>query len=274
MNKFKLALASFVSAFVLIAMPASVFAGYAPSDRATFQCASATSCAGANYVTFNSITNAVNYGDERAFFDARDASSNGAYLDNMNVTDGQRITMRVYIHNDANPNAIGVSAATALNTQMLVMLPQGARTSQQAAAQISADNANPRYVNDTVDLNGARPFTLTFDTNAPVMATYRQNGQGPFVTAPIHIANFTNPSTLVANFGDWHGCFEYSAIVTFTAVVSMPTAPVTPTVTTAAATTTKALPNTGPGDVLGIFAGSSAAGAALHYAVRNRRNRD
>lgn len=42
---------------------------------------------------------------------------------------------------------------------------------------------------------------------------------------------------------------------------------------TLSASTTKAsaLPNTGPGDVLGIFSGASLAGAAGHYAYRRLR---
>ena len=47
-----------------------------------------------------------------------------------------------------------------------------------------------------------------------------------------------------------------------------PTTPTTPT--TPAATT---LPNTGAGDVLGIFAASSAAAGAGHFVVSRRRAR-
>ena len=82
--------------------------------------------------------------------------------------------------------------------------------------------------------------------------------------------------------GDWNGCFNYSALITFTAVVNMPTPP-TPTTPTPTPTTTpvtpakavttpaKAVPNTGPGDVIGLFAGASAAGTAAHAVVTRRR---
>jgi hypothetical protein len=53
-----------------------------------------------------------------------------------------------------------------------------------------------------------------------------------------------------------------------------PTPAPTPTPTPAPAKTPEVLPNTGAGDVLGAFAGASAAGTAAHVAVRRvRRNK-
>jgi hypothetical protein len=139
----------------------------------------------------------------------------------------------VYIHNNANPSAIGADAATAKNTSMTVLLPRTNATTAFAAASISADNANPGTVSDTVDFNGANPFTMAFDQTQPVQMTYRPNGAGDFVTSTLHAASFTNDHVLTANFGDWHGCFNYAALVTMTVVVHMPTTPppVTPTYT-------------------------------------------
>jgi hypothetical protein len=53
-----------------------------------------------------------------------------------------------------------------------------------------------------------------------------------------------------------------------------PTPAPTPTPAPASSKGPEALPNTGAGDVLGAFAGASAAGAAAHAAVRRvRRNK-
>lgn len=357
--RFRIAIAGFAS-LLLAALPATVFAGYAPANRPTFQCITPTNCPGANYVVFNSFTNAPNYGDERAFFDAKDANitSPGGYQDNTTVYDGEHLELRVYIHNNANPNAIGFDAATAHNTTLQVLLPTSTQTTEEAAAQISASNANPTTVSDTADFNGPRPFSLSFDTSAPVNVTYRPNGQGDYVTRALPSASFSNDWTMNANFGDWHGCFNYAALVTLTAVVHMQSVPQsnfacteldvaqidrtrfdftahatvqnvtvqsykftalngsnstvdTNTVdtnalsavyhfnqstpgtytvnavvntdhgSTSASACSKqivvsappqvlatSLPNTGPGDVLGIFAGVSSLGAAGHYAVR------
>ncbi|MEK7599713.1 MAG: hypothetical protein AAB462_01620 [Patescibacteria group bacterium] len=230
----KIFLASLLAVVTLVGSPLAVYAGYAPSSRATFQCITPTNCPGANYVTFNSFTNAPNYGDERAFFDGKDAGITGAggYQDSINVRDGQRIVLRTYIHNNANPAAIGEAAATAKNTRMQVLLPTSKKTTNTAASMISADNANPGTVSDTVDFTGGSPFTLAFDTSAPVQVTYRPNGTGDYVTRTVSSAAFTNASTLNATFGDWKGCFNYGALVTTTIVVKMDEQPpVTPAYT-------------------------------------------
>lgn len=266
-----------VAAVTVLAVPAAAIAGYAPANRATFQCVTPTDCPGAAYVTFNSFTNAPNYGDERAFFDAKDASISGpgGYQDKMTVKNGQKIVMRVYVHNNANPTVIGESAATALNTQLQVLLPTSKKTSHVTAAQISASNANPGTVSDTVDLVGARPFTVEFDKTAPVRVTYRPNGQGGFVTNPLPNATFSNNQTLNANIGNWRGCFEHAALITFTVTVKMDkkppvTPPETPEVPPVVVTS---LPNTGPGDVAAVFAAVTAASTAAYYAVSRRLSR-
>lgn len=52
-----------------------------------------------------------------------------------------------------------------------------------------------------------------------------------------------------------------------------PTQPSTPTSTQTPTNTPTTLPNTGPGDIASIFAGSGMIGAAAHYATRKRRTR-
>ncbi|MBI2591927.1 hypothetical protein HYW36_00385 [Candidatus Saccharibacteria bacterium] len=270
----KLALTSLLSAVAIVVMPGIALAGFAPADRATLQCISPTNCPGASYVTFNSFTNAPNYGDERAFFDAKDASitSPGGFQDKLTVTHGQRIFMRVYVHNNANESAIGQAAATAKNTRIQALLETNKKTSHVASAAITADNANPATVSDTVELTGANPFTMVFDRNAPVNVTYRPNGTGDWVTRPLPGATFANDQTINANVGDWRGCFEFGALITFTAIVSMdvpkievpPQIPPTPTPPSAGKP--GALPVTGgAGSVLGVFTGVSAAAGAVHY---------
>lgn len=221
-KKLSLAIAS---AIAIVAIPVAVWAGFSPANRATFQCITPTNCPGANYVTFNSFTNAPNYGDERAFVDAKDATNtaSGGYQDKMTVHDGQKVVMRIYVHNNANPAAIGESAATAKNTRLQVLLPTSVKTANSASASVTADNANPGTVSDTVDFEGANPFSLAFDRNSMVQVTYRPNGTGDYVTRSLPGAVFANDQTLNAALGDWKGCFNYAALITVTVVVKMDT---------------------------------------------------
>jgi hypothetical protein len=226
----KMILASTLALVTLVGSPLAVYAGYAPSARPTYQCITPTNCPGADHVVFNSFTNAPNYGDERAFFDGKDATitAQGGYQDNINVHDGQRIVLRTYVHNNANPNAIGEAAATAHNTRMQVLLPTSKKTANTAASQIMADNASPGTVSDTVEFSGASPFTLAFDQSSPVQVSYRPNGTGDTVIKTLWSASFSNPQTLNANFGDWKGCFNYSALITAIVVVHMDQTPTPP----------------------------------------------
>lgn len=275
----KLTAAGLISAALLIALPVVAFAGYAPANRPTFQCITPSNCPGANYVTFNSFTNAPNYGDERAFVDGKNntITGPGGYKDQLtNVKDGETYVVRVYVHNNANPKAIGEAAATAKNTRMQVLLPTSKKTSNNAAAQITADNANPGTVSDTVTFSGEKPFTVSFDKSAPVEVTYRPNGTGDFVTKTLHTASFSNDHTMNVNFGNYKGCFEYSALVTMKVKVKMDkpeVPPETPPETPEKPKTPEApgkLPETGPGAVIAGFIGvSSVSGIAYHF-IRRR----
>lgn len=213
------------SAALVLVAPATVLAGYAPADRPTYQCITPDNCPGADHVVFNSFTNAPNYGDERAFFDAKDATNTnpGGYQDKLTVHDGQRLVMRVYVHNNANPGLIGESAATAHNTKIQVALPSSTQSSQTAAAMVTASNADPGTVSDTVDMTGASPFSLKFDRNTQVMITYRPNGTGDYVTRALPGSVFANDWTMNTAPIDWKGCFNYAALITVVAVVHMPT---------------------------------------------------
>src|SRR5437868_6533133 len=106
-----------LTSLLLMLFPAMASASFSP-DRQTFSCENQVTedCPGPGFVTFNSfirspIPDAPPNGDERDFFGVKDsfsASTQTGFSDSINVTDGQRLMLRVYIHNDANPNTTGV----------------------------------------------------------------------------------------------------------------------------------------------------------------------
>jgi len=113
------------------------------------------------------------------------------------------------------------------------------------------------YTFTVKDAAGRVVDTNTVNTSAQSAAyNFNQSNSGTYtVTA---VANSDKGATAVTNV-----CTQS---VTVPAVLSSSTTTTTPT-----PTTTHALPNTGAGDVLGIFSGVSAFGAAGHYAVRRFR---
>lgn len=127
------------------------------------------------------------------------------------------------------------------------------RTHYDFTAKSSVSNATVTSYGFTVkDANGNTVDTNTVTTNAN--------------SAVYHFNQATGTYTVSAVVNTDHGSTSASACskqVIVAAVPTTPTTPVTPTAT--------ALPNTGAGDVVGIFAGASAAGTAAHAIVSRRR---
>jgi hypothetical protein len=224
---------------------------------------------------FDSFVNNPVVGDERPFFAG---SLNGANVqDRIKVKNGDVIVLRAYVHNNADPNKIGVAAAVAHNVKIKVLIPTAKQSDQNLVAFISAANANPGTINDTMSLYGDRAFTLQY-VNGSAVFTHKPDGKNE-VTDKLNDTIVGSNGTFL---GDMHGCFQYSGYVTLKVKVNMPgkppvtppktppkTPPTTPPTTTTTTPTT--LVNTGPGDVIGAFAAVSAAGALGYRVYLSRR---
>ncbi len=222
MNIFKKFVLSGVTAVTIVAMPLTAYAGFFPADRATYTCVNGNQCEGADHVVFNSFTNNPVVGDERPFFAG---SLNGANVqDRIKVKDGDVIVLRSYVHNNADPNKIGQQAAIAKNVKMKVLVPSAKQKDHNLVSFISAANANPGTVNDTMSLYGDNEFTLNYVSGSS-MFTHKADGTN-------EISEKLNDTIVGSNgtyLGDIHGCFQYSGYVTLKVKVNMPTKPpVTP----------------------------------------------
>lgn len=166
----------------------------------------------ADYITFNSITDNPNYGDERNFVIAKDAAntSAGGWSDEITVEDGKEYLVRMYVHNNAADNLNLV----ATNTRVMANVPNSSATSHQIDGFISADNANPSRIWDSVVLKGDREFIVNFVGGS---ARYHNNVNPS--------EGFGLPDSIVTSAGaqvgyeqmdgNVPGCFEYSGIATF-----------------------------------------------------------
>ena len=105
-------------------------------------------------------------------------------------------------------------------------------------------------------------FTFTLkDANSKVVDTNTASTSA--TSAVYHFNQEAGTYTVSAQVNTDHGNISSSACVKQITVASVPTTPTTPTV--------KTLPNTGAGDVLGIFTGASSLGAVGHYVVSRRK---
>lgn len=165
----------------------------------------------ADHITFNTITNNPNHGDERNFVQIKPVGSGPeAYTDSLKVENGKEYIVRVYVHNNAAANLNLVSK----NTRVSAGIPQTPSTKQVINGFISSDNAKPSQVWDDVVLTSDKKFNISY---IPGSAKYFNNvnpNQGFNLSDNI----VTKTGALVgyeSMNGDIPGCFKYSGIALF-----------------------------------------------------------
>jgi uncharacterized repeat protein (TIGR01451 family)/LPXTG-motif cell wall-anchored protein len=190
-----------------VIVPAAVFA-WGP-DRPTFKVNDP-----ADYITFNSITDNPNVGDERNFVVVKDAANtnDGGWQDNITVQPGKEYLVRVYVHN----NAASSLNLTALNTRVMASVPNTTGKNVSISGFVTADNATPNKIWDDIHFNSGQDFNLTY---VPGSAEIYNNGYaagGAGKSLPDSIV--TNSGALIGYNGPdgkVPGCFQYANYVYF-----------------------------------------------------------
>lgn len=193
----KLILAALVAGLAVI--PAAVMASWGPA-RPTFTWANP-----ANYITFNSITDNPVVGDERPFLAGRLTTSSGL-VDSIKVKDKDEVLLRVYFHNNAKAELNLV----AQNTRVKIFLPRVESSQTFATSMISADNATPKVVSDTVEFKGDKAFTLEYIPGSAQLFNNKFNGaklSDDIVTNTGALVGFDNIN------GKVPGCEQFSGYV-------------------------------------------------------------
>lgn len=178
----------------------------------------------ADHVTFNSIVDNPDYGDERTFFDAKDATntSEGGFVDKVNVKDGEEVLLRVYVHNNAATSLNGTNfdgPGVAHDAKLRIWLPTDTATALRANAYVSASNANPGEVADTVDFAGTDQFSVSYVPGSAIM--YTNAVPSGFALSDSVVAGGAPIGYTGAN-GTIPGCFQYTGIVTIKVKVHTP----------------------------------------------------
>ena len=203
-----------------VAVPIAANA-WGPSDRPTF-----TYDKPASYVTFNSMTNTPNYGDERNFVRVKESgAANNTYTDNFDLVPGKKYTVMMYYHNNAasnlNDDAHG-RKGIAQNATARFAMPAAVKKGESARLNgfISASNAKPQMVWDEaygkashgdVALRYVRGTAKIFSNGAV-------NGQA------LSDNLFKNGTPLGYDKldGNLPGCNQYAGYITFEFTVDQP----------------------------------------------------
>jgi uncharacterized repeat protein (TIGR01451 family) len=189
-----------------VIIPGLAILAYGP-DRPTY-----TANAPADHITFNSITDAPGFGDERNFTWARpvNAAANNWQTDQLTVQDGQEYYLRVRVHNNAAANLNLI----AQNTRVMASVPTTMDTSARIQATVSADNATPQQVWDGVTLASDKKFSVGY---VPGSARY-YNAVNVNDGFPIPDSVFTASGAQVgyqSMNGELPGCNEFAGALMF-----------------------------------------------------------
>lgn len=253
-----------LSLFALTAITsATVLAGYGPNgaDRVIYDFSNPAQREGAyDAPRFNSYINTNVYGDERAFLDAKEcAAANdscytqgqpGGYKDQQPVEPGKEYIIRAYVHNIANPsinnvdrNNDGHPDGIARNTRIRLEMPDGIANGFTMQARISADNAIPQMVYDTVDLKNSNTlFDIEYVPGSARIynAAHPGNASGGGLALSDNIMGANG--VLIGDDqmdGLYPGCFEYSSFVVIRVKVKAQNVSLEKKVRKAKATTTE-----------------------------------
>jgi hypothetical protein len=210
-------------------------------------------------VTFNSVINNPVVGDERAFATVRNFKDNN-YTDQLKVSDNADVVLRIYYHNDAAADKV------AKNTKVQVNFPVYAAKSIEINSYISADNAKPGTVTDTAALTADQDFSIEYVKGSAQIWNNSLRGK------TLSDAIITQQGGALVGYdkldGKVPGGSKYSGYVTLKFKVHFKQAG-----TGARVSANGSIANTGPGEVLGLFAGATAIGTAAHMAINARRHR-
>ncbi len=204
-------IAALVTVAAIAGIGAGVMAGFGP-DRATF-----TTENPAQYITFNSITNNPQIGDERAFAAGALAGATSYSDPVLNAKNGDEVTVRAFVHNNAEAKLNLVAE----NVSIKVELPAGLQQVHQVKTIVSATNSNPLNVFDTVDISSVDGDRTELEF-VPGSARL-QNDAFPNGTQ-LSDSIATTGATLGYDQlnGRVPGCFEFAGYVTFKVKVKTP----------------------------------------------------
>lgn len=183
-------------------------------------------------------------------YQAKNVTQSGSYGNSINAAACEEVQYRVWLHNTEFGNLSNVTVKVAL--------PAGSAASNTSTMTATTDLGGTSGTSGSATVNISSAQTISYENGTSTL--YAENGT----------AIKTLPNTITGsgvNIGTLNG--STTEYIVFKAKVSCPAPTPTPTPTPTPKPTT--LPNTGAGDVVGIFAGASAAGTAAHAVITRRR---
>lgn len=231
-------------ALAAVVVPATLFA-WGPASRVTFTLASP-----AQYVTFNSITNNKQYGDERNFVQIRNVTDNTTFGESTSLIPGKEYEVFAYYHNNASTSLndaahdyAGIATGAFMRTEMPATVASGADA--RITSYVGATNA--KHLDAAGNNLGNQVWDEAFGKNSTsstialnyVAGSAKITSLGAVNGKTVADSIFTTgaPIGYDALDGKLPGCLQYSGYVTYRFKVNQPNFEVAKTVSTHGANT-------------------------------------
>lgn len=225
----------------------------------------AVALAATSAIVFPSVAMAAGGGqiEQGDIYRAKDLTTNSAFADNITAACGDTVAFRVRIHNGGPDTLTNVKVSATLNG--------ASSTSHGSQVSLSADNnLHNAVVTANAGVNTSQATTATFVSGSTQLLNFSLTPGGESVLRNLP-DGILNGGINIGSIGPLTtDTEEVQFQVTLTCPTPTPTPTLTPTPTPQVKGVTT-LPNTGAGDVVGIFAGASAAGTAAHAVITRRR---
>ncbi len=198
---------------------AIVDSSWGPEDRATYSWDKP-----ADHVTFNSITDNPNIGDERNFVRIRKVGDTGYNTDVLDVEVGEEYEVFMYYHNNASASLNSSGKGIARDVYMRTEFPKYIEAGQTAAITgfINSSNATPTEIWDTAFLRTNTPVYLNYVVNSAVI----HNGGTSDGVGMSGDALLSEKGATLSYWNDlWGmvpGCNEYAGYVTYRIKIDQP----------------------------------------------------
>jgi uncharacterized repeat protein (TIGR01451 family)/LPXTG-motif cell wall-anchored protein len=165
-----------------------------------------------NHVTFNSITNTPNYGDERNFVTIKStdggSGSSSAWTDDITVENNKDYYVRMYVHNNAEAQYVAQNVKANFN------VPTYAADRIQIDGYLSSSNATPTKIWDQAVFHSDSNFKLQYVEGSAKFTNQSLQGQTRVFDLPDSVVGDGAQLGFDSMNGQIPGCFEYIGYVT------------------------------------------------------------
>ncbi len=145
--------------------------------RRTYRCEEHAFCEGGDHVSLNSTINKPAWGDARFFLSGKVEGSVGPVGNLLPVKPGDVIQLRMVLVNDGDPNILHPRSLLARGVTARLELPRDPANQLRIVGWLSAGNANPQSVFDSLNLESEEPFAVHLISGSAVLQN-RAHPQG------------------------------------------------------------------------------------------------